>query len=372
MRQAGTKIGPGSLKNPVIAIANYAFDSVIQDAFRVKGGVLHESLLTVHSTRKEDGKSPDAGTMKRLTTSWDHEPAKMPYYGDAAMDALLLHYTGRLGDTSLLVPVGALHAIDSVAAFSNRRLFLLAGDKAWAHEDEIQAVGDPVLSPHNRVFSMMVNFHAIGGWCEAQGGFALHAPTRDPRLRVSAFALGSSAAAMPETAYAFRDSLASFGVYDYFSLATAMRPKEGFEPPLPLLLALLRLSDGDYNVILTNSTLLTKQIRNAEPGHKRDLLAALERSWEGFYPMDRDLPFELGRLYSAFERPMDALRCYQTSLKLFGDHEATYMNAGLALYRIQQRKEALAMMERALAIKPGYAAARDWRNRIHSEIAEGK
>jgi tetratricopeptide (TPR) repeat protein len=88
--------------------------------------------------------------------------------------------------------------------------------------------------------------------------------------------------------------------------------------------------------------------------------------------MDRDLPFEIGRLYSALERPMDALRAYQASLRLFGDHEATYVNAGLALYRLQQRKEALAMMERALAIKPSYGNARNWRNRIQAEIAEGK
>ena len=30
------------------------------------------------------------------------------------------------------------------------------------------------------------------------------------------------------------------------------------------------------------------------------------------------------------------------------------------------------MMEKALTIKPGYASARDWRNRIQSEMAEGR
>jgi tetratricopeptide (TPR) repeat protein len=255
---------------------------------------------------------------------------------------------------------------------ANDRILLLAGDKAWAHEDELQGVGDPVLTHHHRVFSIMVNFHAIGGWCEAQGGFALHAPNREVRLRVSAFGLGVRASSLPETTCAFRENLASFGVYEYFTLATAMRQKDAFEPTLPLLLGLLRLSDGDYNVILSNATLLTKLAKAADPGSRRDLLAALERAWESFYPMDRDFPFELGRIYSALERPMDALRCYQTSLRLFGDHEATFMNAGLALYRLQQRKEALAMMERALAIKPSYASARDWRNRIQSELAEGR
>src|SRR5512145_319850 len=371
LRVAGRTVSKGSLRNPVVAIANYAFDSVIQDAFRMKAGVLHESLLTVHSTRKEDATAPDAGTTKRLTTSWEHESVKLPYYGDPHLDALLMHYSDRLGDTSLLIPIGALAAIDAVASLADRRLFLISGDKAWAHEDELSAVGDPVLSAHNRVFSIMVNFNAIGGWCEAQGGFALHGPTRDPRLRVSIFALGAKAEAMPETTFAFREGVGSFGVYDYFSLATSLRPKEGFEPSLALLLGLLRLGEGDYNVVLTNSTLLTKHVKTAEPGQKRDLLAALERASEGFFPMDRDLPFELGRIYSSLERPIDALRCYQASLRLYGDHEATYLNAGLALYRLQQRKEALAMMEKALAIKPGYATARDWRNRIQSEMAQG-
>ncbi|CAM9517448.1 unnamed protein product, partial [Ectocarpus sp. 12 AP-2014] len=42
----GEELRPGDLDNPVIVVANYVFDSLKQDAFRVHGGVLEELLCT--------------------------------------------------------------------------------------------------------------------------------------------------------------------------------------------------------------------------------------------------------------------------------------------------------------------------------------
>lgn len=40
---------------------------------------------------------------------------------------------------------------------------------------------------------------------------------------------------------------------------------------------------------------------------------------------------------------------------------------GLCLYYLQQPMEALRFMERCLAVKPDYARAREWRNRLRAE-----
>jgi tetratricopeptide (TPR) repeat protein len=369
---SGETLSAGSQRNPVGVIANYAFDSTLQDAFRVSSGTLHEALVSVSSTRREDAEKPDAETLKRLSFKYDALPATLPYYNEPLLDNILERFRDRLGDTSILLPVGALRALGSLSALSSGRLFLLSADKGHTREEEIANSDDPQLATHNQVFSLMVNYLAIGLWFEEQGGFALHSASRDSRLRASGFVLGAASGNTPETHHAFSEALGRFGVYDYFSLANSVRPKDGFNPSLEAVLAMLRLSDFDYNVLLYNSTLLAKLARTATPPLKKDLLVAIGRVWESFYPMDRDLPFELGRVLSALERPMEALSFYKESLRLFGEHEATYYNAGLCLYRLQQRKEALEMLERSLARKPGYGPAREWRNRIEAELAEAR
>jgi tetratricopeptide (TPR) repeat protein len=84
--------------------------------------------------------------------------------------------------------------------------------------------------------------------------------------------------------------------------------------------------------------------------------------------MARDVPFEVGRVYSALTMPNQALSCYRESLRLYGDHHATLFNIGLCHYRLHQYKEALGWMEKSLAKKGDFAPAREWRNRIQGEL----
>lgn len=44
--------GPGTCKNPVVLIANYVFDTLNSDTFRVEGGELFEGLLSLGSKQR--------------------------------------------------------------------------------------------------------------------------------------------------------------------------------------------------------------------------------------------------------------------------------------------------------------------------------
>ena len=45
-------IGPGTTDNPVIVIANYVFDTLNSDTFRVDNGELYEGYISVGSKRR--------------------------------------------------------------------------------------------------------------------------------------------------------------------------------------------------------------------------------------------------------------------------------------------------------------------------------
>jgi hypothetical protein len=49
----GLRRNPGTVRNPLIVLANYFFDSIPQDAFYTEGGRLYESLVTVTSPNQE-------------------------------------------------------------------------------------------------------------------------------------------------------------------------------------------------------------------------------------------------------------------------------------------------------------------------------
>ena len=49
-------------------------------------------------------------------------------------------YTSRLRNASILVPIGGITALSNLATMGGGRLLLLAGDKAYNHEEELVGV----------------------------------------------------------------------------------------------------------------------------------------------------------------------------------------------------------------------------------------
>jgi tetratricopeptide (TPR) repeat protein len=365
LMRSGAVLADGTVANPVAVIANYAFDSTRQDLFFVKDGALHEGLVTTLSSQDEPDLT-DPRVLGRLTTRYGQRPAAAAYYGEPALDATLQDYRDRLGDTALLVPIGAIRCLDHLARLSDGRLLLLSADKGVTGVEEIVRQAEPHRVRHGDCFSMDVNFHALGRYVEARGGHAFF-PLRDRNLKTTAFLLGGPAAAFAESRLAFRDAVESFSPFDYHRVSSGIR-KDYAEPPLEFILSLLKLGDWDYQFLVRYAPVIAREAARATEGVKWELRRALDAVWDNFYPMGVDVAFEIGRILAAMHLPLDALRYYKESLRIAGAHHATFYNMGLCLYYLQQPAEALRFMERSLAIKPEYPRAREWRNRLRAEI----
>jgi tetratricopeptide (TPR) repeat protein len=364
---SGETLSADTLHNPLALIANYVFDTTAQDAFWVTDGHLQEGLVTTTSSRREEA-ALDSEVLNRVTTRYERRPVGNEYYEDEAMNRVLAAYQTRLGDTSFLFPIGALKGIRNLIHLAGGRLLLLSGDKGYTHEDELITRGDPYMTRHSAAFSMMVNYHAIGLYFRERGGLALHSASRDKRLKVSAFLMGAPDSVFAETRSAFQEAVDGFGACEYCALASGIR-KELPAPSLEVLLALLKLGEGDPHLVYHFSGPLADQAKKASASARRELVQALQQAWDHFYPMDKDLPFELGRIYAGLDRPLEALRFYLESVKLYKDHPVTLFNAGLCLYSLHRPQEALTLMERTLELREGYAPAEEWRVRIQSELS---
>lgn len=354
--------------NPVVVIANYVFDSLTQDVFRIEAGRLIESLaIPVGSNGVTDLAHP--GALKHLDIQFEHRELNDPrYYQRPEWDRLLRTYAESLEDTSLCLPVGAFRCIDHLEKIAGGRLLVLAADKAWTRLDELSGLEDPELVLHGS-FSMTVNFHALGLLFENRGGKAFHSELRETDLEVSAFLLDERTPQTPEYALAFREAINGFGPLDAFNLGEALA--DDLESPrLQVCLDLLRMSGWDPEVLYELSEPLADQAEDASEDVQRVVQRACSRVWDNHFHIggDQDVAFELGRIHYRMDSYLGALAYYQVSLDLHGDDRLNYHNMGLCYYYMKRLGDAHSKFRQALEVDPDYSPSREWCLRIEAEL----
>jgi len=373
--RSGQVLGPGQLENPLIVFANYIFDTVTQDLFRVEGGNIHEVRVT---TRHSSAEAPDLSNpeiMSQFSLSYDQRPADVDnYYPESYLKKLLMLYRERLADTTIALPTGSLRGLNRLQAMANGRMLLVSSDKGYTHEDELFFLSTQHIQFHGSL-SMMVNYHAIVQGLSlsmAEQGRApavLSAATaqRQINLKTAAVILGAAPEQFRDTLLLFNETVDTFGPYDFYTLCSQVRQHTG-NASLEQILGLMRLSQFDPNVVFDYGRELLEQSPNASDTMRAELSTALHRCWENFTPLGRDFPFEVARVLLALRRPREAIAFNEHSLRLFGDHPVTYGNMGICYYHAEQPDQAVRCFDRALELNPNYGLPRAWRARVQAEL----
>lgn len=426
LRHSGRRVTPGSLPAPSAAIANYIFDTLRQDAFRVVEGQLQEALASIYTDRPEDAADPaHPDVIRRMRVAWEYRPIvpEAAYPDDPALATALRVYAARTRNASIMVPVGGLRAVRAIGGFSQGgRVLALCGDKAYNHEEEVLGLRDPHVAVHGS-FSLMVNFHAVRLAVLAQGGFSLHTPQLDG-FKVSAFVIGcgsagSSAAAagagaagdgpapaaagtgtgagavagsaallsadevsslsevtVPPSALTFprllctwADTMDTFGPDNFATLQRCVRD-ELPSHSLKTALATIRLSRWDGDVFLKFKQLLIDRAAGCTDRQAADLYLDVARLAERHYPLcpSKDVAFELGRICMGLRRYGDAIALFRDSVRQCGDHHVTQYNIGISLFYRGAYAEALAAFDVSIGLRADYADAINWRTRVQAKL----
>ncbi|GBG28841.1 Hsp70-Hsp90 organizing protein 1 [Hondaea fermentalgiana] len=412
-----------NMANPPIVVANYLFDTLPADAYRVKDGVLSHGLLTVKTATVERDRT-DPAILNRFSPHWEWDPVSLagrserskdqqdeqaqqqqeqrqnnpestPDETDSICHEILAWYAAHFGktDASFLLPTQSLRCLDRLRSLSRTgRLMVLSGDKGQSTTISLRQNGlcDPHIAVHGS-FSLMVNYHAIGLWFQAHGGFALHCPLEDASLKVSAFVIetpspvdspldttswncfGEAAPALTRPfaglRLAFAETVGDFGPDHFFQLQQrelADCAASQDESLVRAVVALLQLSDWDADLVFKYREVLLNNLGVCNVRLLNDLRRGMERAWENYFFLERekDFAFELGRFYYGLQEYQRALVFYSKSSDLVGKHHVTEHNIGLCHASLGNRQAALDRFDSCLRLNPTYVKASEQRAKL--------
>jgi hypothetical protein len=237
LRRSETTLAPGTLKNPLVVLANYFFDSIRHDYFWTEHGKLFEIRPLICKL------SDQPTSLATLSLNAQKFPMSQPHYPDARWNALLDEYAQCLPEGSFLLPIGALRVLENLKQLSGGRCLLLSADKGIQSLASMEGHREIPYTPHTGSCSFMVNFDALRRFVEGDGGQAWHGPSY-PTLE--GFAAVLSGGDWESLAYAAPVQLAALS--DRYGLTQRLaatlsqaEPQEAFR----VALASVRLASGD-------------------------------------------------------------------------------------------------------------------------------
>lgn len=421
--KSGIILEQNKLKNPLVVVANYLFDTLYHDIFQIDdNGDLLEGLVSTGSKNLDDKvKDPlNPDIITRFDNKYEYRFIENidKYYTNEENDEIHISrvlkwyrdYYKKLNDTnnksgaSILLPIGALRALRRLSKMSNNRLLVISGDKGNNNPDQFIGLADPHIAVHGS-FSLMVNYHAIGAYFTSHhGGFALHNFQDEASLKVSVFMLTGDEMInnkninddnllytnydsdlykdkllerdnkrkdyFPYLSQAFNDFIGIFGPNDFFMIQKGIK-EDMPNPPLRTILALLKLSDWDTDVFYKFRDQILNQLPNQGMKLKNDICRGLPRLWTHYFVLDveKDIAFEIGRVYYGIREFELALKYYIISTNTIGKHQVTYHNQGLCYYSLGKLEEALENFSIAVKMNEHYEKARNWSEKVKNELA---
>jgi tetratricopeptide (TPR) repeat protein len=353
----GTMIAAGDLAAPLVVIANYVFDGIPQDLFRIRAGTIAEVRISLSLCEPPDDLDP-TDLLARLDCHFDEIPLTAPPYADPVLNRLLDGYRARLADTHLLFPAACLDGLARLQALSRGGLMLLSADKGLLALSGLDHAPPPGPALHGS-FSLSINYHAFIAWCAARGGLALM-PDHPPRsLGVIALLMLPDPALYRETRRAYRRHVGEFGPDDHYALTRAARARVDAMTVWDVL-SHLRFARFDADFFGHSLARLHRLAPDLDPQARRLLRQAMDQVWAGYFPLGEefDLARALAVLAYDLDDPAGALGYFRESTAVYGEDSGTLFNIAACLDLVGRHAAACGALRRALVYDPGNAEAR--------------
>ena len=356
---SGRTLAPGSLRAPVVGIANYVFDTLRHDAFAVRGG----ELLETHVSLPVDAEGVAAGD---TVTSVEWETVPCGLVPDDVAPILDL-YRETLDDTSVLVPVGGMRCLEFLAGLTSGASCAFVADKGHSTLVELCSHETPSVVFHGSGFSLMVNFDFLARHVRQGGGLAIMPREPARSLVVAAFVRGDVEDPAQFESW-MQDQLIDTGPDNYFTLRPLLSASPA--PSADTLLAGLRLSRYDPALLVELLSGLLEVLPTVPESMRGEIERVLLRVWQNYFPIGEpiDMALCVGLAFSAMERFPQAVDFLEMSVKEHPDSAPAAFSMAVARRGMRDLRAAREWVAKALELEPGFSEARALRAVLNEEF----
>lgn len=354
--RSGTVLKAGTVHNPLVVIANYFFDSLRQDVFRIEQGRFQLGRVTLYRYLQELSPSSPV-RIDQVRVKEEYRPLPRPYYGDPVLEDVLRSYADEAETISLLYPLGALKALRRLQGLSQGRLALLSSDKGFTVSRYLHGLKKHAHVVHGS-FSYMVNYEAIARFFQRQGGHAFM--TADPGmvLATGLYVLDPELTDdLEHTRLMFEDRLNQHSdIHDLFTLHGYLRENVDDDDVVRCFLGVLRLSSYDPLIFESGAPRIYELIRDVDERYKHQLLLALPRVRANAYPMrgpSYRVLYWVGKLLYGMGAYENGIEVLDESLRRVSPTDAnTLYYLGACHEMLDRDREALEFYLKARAFDP--------------------
>ena len=363
LRYSGTSIAKGQLVQPMVVLANYFFDSIPCDLFRIRRKGL--SLCNVAIETTIDPATMDAATLLGdIELRYASEPITLPYYHETVADDILEGYRNDLEETFVFYPKTGINCLERLRVLSTQGLLVLTMDKGNHLLETLDKKPTPDYITHGS-FSWTVNYHAFAAYAKATGGMAIFPSASNYNLELGCLLMLDQAESYKETIAAYSRHIDAFGPDDFFGITRFVYPladKLGIRD----MIILLRLSAYD-STFFFNLLPWFKQAVKQITFHERARIAeTLTRTWHLYFIIDEpyDLAFEMAGIFFDLGYYEDAYTFFGHSLRLYGNNEDGFYNQALCLYQMNQDLAFFSLIDSTMTMYPGFGKMEELRSLV--------
>ncbi|BDS09998.1 tetratricopeptide repeat protein [Aureispira anguillae] len=338
-------LGINSLEQPLIVVANYFFDSIPQDLFKVQNQQLFDCLVSLH-TASDPAEQDSTELLATLELVYEYQTTKFDaYQASPPIKKLLEEYQKKLSNTHFLFPKVGLKCIERLRKLSKKGLLLLSADRGEHHWSKLEAQPLPTRAIHGS-FSLAVNYHAFKTYCTQEQGLALFPLHQHLSLNLGCLLFLPEASSYLETNNAYERFVNDYGPDDFF-IQKKFVEQHIEDLSFRDIIATLRLSAYDAQIFLQISPHLQGLIDSITDHERWVLYQAIHRIWDSYYPLGEDnkLAFELGNLLFQLRFYREAIIYYDFSLKIYGLSAIVLYNIALSYCLLDEYSNALPIIE---------------------------
>ncbi|KPV57349.1 hypothetical protein QJ48_22645 [Paenibacillus sp. A3] len=353
-----TTISKGDLKQPVVIVANYFFDSIPQELLYVAEGKIYETDVFIEYPKLKDSLKPSE-LLDQISLHYKHRRA--PEYEQETYpyrDVIAL-YQEQLEDSHILYPVAGLTCLERLNQMSQEGFLLITADKGDHLLENWKFAEPPELILHGS-FSLTANYHAIQQVMEQNGALALFPPHHYKNINIGCIINMDTPMDYIQTRLAYRRFIERFGPDEFFSLKEWVDLNlDSME--LQQILSFWRLGGYDAEFFIQSTKQVSSLLQDANDQEKQDIFRGIQLMWSSYYVMEQryDIALEAGLLLFEMEMYGDSKRFLEISI--YEDQEkivsTVYYCLAICCFELELDEDALRYVRKLLELEPDHEEA---------------